>query len=731
MRIIQTTIERLSVAAVLTSAGIVAFLLAVGCASPEPQTVVNTVVVDRVVTVGVPQTVVVDRVVTVVVVVPETVVVPEKVEVPVAETVVVERLVEVPVLQTVEVERVVEVPVIQTVEVERIIEVRVVRTVVIERIVEVIRDVTTVAVETMVPTPTITVPTLPPPEFVSARMWVGLPHVPRERILVISHWSGSYRTRHDNVENFNWWLPGNTHARHAAEKGLIEYLFYTNLNTGEIIPWLAESFEYNDSLDAIDVKIREGVKWSDGVAFTAHDVKFTIDMVKDNAPDLSRSSLWSEMISDVEVHDDYNLTINLNRPDPRFFQVQFGFGWENHTPIVPKHVWETEDPLTFSNFAPEKRWPLGTGAYRLSYSGPDAQYYDRRDDWWASEIGFHGTPKVERIEYIPLANDDIAAQLYIDNQLDAGPPLLKSTFEAAKSFNDALRSWNFEGPVWGAPDGCNYVLILNNQKKHFSDLNVRWAINHAIDRGEIAGSVYEGGVRPVVVPISSFGVKQYLPLVQDIIDKYNPDDPDPAKVEARMTASGYSKDSRGFWTKDGERVEITLEIPSWIRPQGPFLEHQLHEGGFDAVFKQGEPATIGDRLRMGETEVVWVHCGSINEPYDTFKHYHSKNSAPPGEVYAGAVQNGRYENPEMDAILDEMELMQHSPDNPRYVELTRRAFELFLRDMPTIHIAEELHVVVQNTHYWTGWPGVEDPYVSPYAPWNAWYLITLNLEPTK
>ncbi len=559
----------------------------------------------------------------------------------------------------------------------------------------------------------------------------ALKDVPRDRTLVITHWSDGYRTQHDNVENFNWWLPGNSHARHASEKGLLEFLFYTNLNEGNIIPWLGESFEYNDSLDAIDVKIREGAKWSDGVAFTAHDVKFTIDMVVGNAPDLNRSSLWADMIKEAVVHDDYNMTIHLNRPDPRFFQVQFGFGWENHTPIVPKHVWENEDPLTFNNYDPSKGWPLGTGAYKLSISTPEVQIYDRRDDWWATEIGFHDAPQVERINYIPVANDDIAGQLYINNQLDAGPPLLKGTFEAAKGFNDALRSWNFEGPVWGAPDGCNFVLILNNQKEHFSSTDVRWAINHAINRDEITGLAYEGGVPSVVVPISSYGVKQYLPLMQDILDKYDAGNHSLDKVDERMTTAGYSKDSEGFWTKDGDRVEITLEIPSWMRPQGPFLEKQLQAGGFDAIFKQGEPATIGDRLRMGETEVVWVQCGSINEPYDTFKSYHSKNSAPPGENYQGAVQGGRYENPEMDAILDEMEGMLHSPDDPRYVELARGAMELFLRDMPVIHIAEELHVIVHNTHYWTGWPGVEDPYVAPYPPWNGWYLITLNLEPAQ
>jgi peptide/nickel transport system substrate-binding protein len=208
----------------------------------------------------------------------------------------------------------------------------------------------------------------------------------------------------------------------------------------------------------------------------------------------------------------------------------------------------------------------------LALSSPEVQLYDRRDDWWASEIGFHDPPKVERIQYIPVANDDIAGQLYINNQLDAGPPLLKGTFEAAKGFNDALRSWSAEGPVWGAPDGCTFVLILNNQKKHLSSADVRWAINHAINRQEITEIAYEGGIPAVVVPISSFGIKQYLPVMQDLIDKYAPDNPDQAKVTERMTAAGYSTDSEGYWTKDGERVEITLEIPSWIRPQGPFLE---------------------------------------------------------------------------------------------------------------------------------------------------------------
>ena len=152
----------------------------------------------------------------------QTVVVEKEVQVAgetVVQTVVVEKEVEVAgetVIQTVVVEKEVQVAgetVVQTVVVEKEVEVAsepVVQTVVVEK--EVVREVT---------------PTPDPG---------ALKDVPRNRTVVFTHWSGSYRTQHDNVENFNWWLPGNSHARHASEKGLIEHLFYTNLNDGKIIP---------------------------------------------------------------------------------------------------------------------------------------------------------------------------------------------------------------------------------------------------------------------------------------------------------------------------------------------------------------------------------------------------------------------------------------------------------------------------------------------------------------
>ena len=65
-----------------------------------------------------------------------------------------------------------------------------------------------------------------------------------------------------------------------------------------------------------------------------------------------------------------------------------------------------------------------------------------------------------------------------------------------------------------------------------------------------------------------------------------------------------------------------------------------------------------------------------------------------------------------------------------YMSLTEEAMRIWYTEMPAILIAEELHVVVQNGHYWTGWASRVDPYVAPYPCWNGWYMQTLNLKST-
>jgi peptide/nickel transport system substrate-binding protein len=161
------------------------------------------------------------------------------------------------------------------------------------------------------------------------------------------------------------------------------------------------------------------------------------------------------------------------------------------------------------------------------------------------------------------------------------------------------------------------------------------------------------------------------------------------------------------------------------------LAEQLRAAGFDAIHRHDETDQVTNNIRDG-SQHAWIdpHCGAASEPFPTFSHFHSKFSAPVGQTTGFRWANSRYENPEYDALIDAMEAMQPSPDDPAYIELFRQAVDIWLRDMPEIVLAEERHVWTYNTACWTGWPNVDDPYIAPYDLWGAFLLAILNLEPT-
>ena len=82
--------------------------------------------------------------------------------------------------------------------------------------------------------------------------------------------------------NLNLYAPGVSRSNTGLHQVIYEYFFYQNLQTGEYIPWLAESYEYNDDFTAITVHLRDGVRWSDGEPFTSADVLFTYDLLMNN-----------------------------------------------------------------------------------------------------------------------------------------------------------------------------------------------------------------------------------------------------------------------------------------------------------------------------------------------------------------------------------------------------------------------------------------------------------------
>ena len=558
----------------------------------------------------------------------------------------------------------------------------------------------------------------------------SLPDVPRNRTLITQGWD--YYNQVPSPNNFNPYAGVFLHQRNSLHYTVSENLFYTNHNNNKIVPWQASGYEYNKDFTEITVKLRDGVTWSDGQPFTAEDVVFTFGMLRLAAPDIVMSSAIKEWVASETVIDKLTFKLKLNKPGPRWVADFLATGQGARFVTVPKHIWKDQNPRTFGFFDLQKGWPVGTGPYKMVKADTGSIIYDRRATWWAATAKLATMPAIERIIYRP-ATADALTQLYANGEVDMGRSLLAGNFEAAKARNPKLTSWNASGPVWGGADGCTFRLVFNTQKAPFDSVEVRQAINSAISRDQIVSLAFEGSMPKASMPYSSYGtMKVYTSQMQDMINAAAVDKQDLRKSETLLKAKGFNKAADGKWKlPDGQPWALTIVTPMGDAI-GPVLARQLQSAGIDTVFRSTQDAAYWEGIGAGNFDAaIGFHCGSLYDPWQTLEHFHGKYLASPGQKVANIRAFSRYNNPTLNEMLDKMEARQPSAQDAEYMKLVREATKVVLTDLPQITLAEELHTLVFNTTYWTGWPSAQNPYTAPYPPWEGFNFVIHNLKPTQ
>jgi peptide/nickel transport system substrate-binding protein len=104
-----------------------------------------------------------------------------------------------------------------------------------------------------------------------------------------------------------------------------------------IVPYLAESWAWNEEGTELTLPLRQGVKWHDGRPFTAADVKCTIDLLMGKAKEKLRINprkSWFDNVADVTTNGDFEVTFHLKRAQPSFLAL-LATGW---SPVYPCHV---------------------------------------------------------------------------------------------------------------------------------------------------------------------------------------------------------------------------------------------------------------------------------------------------------------------------------------------------------------------------------------------------------
>jgi peptide/nickel transport system substrate-binding protein len=295
--------------------------------------------------------------------------------------------------------------------------------------------------------------------------------------------------------------------RHTIRSTVFEALVFVNPATLKADPRLAASWETSADGLTVTLKLKPGVKWHDGTPFTAADVVFTIDRVKDSATGSPFAPQLSQVKS-AEAVDDATVKLTLSAPTPALLAnlaaVQI-VGAKNSGKI------ETQ--------------PVGTGPFRFAAWAPGDHIRVEKFD------GYHfaGSPKINAIEWkiVPDSQARLAGLQDGSLQLVA---LAEGKDVKQVQGNDDVQV------ITTKP----YILYenfnINTQRAPFNDKRVRQALAYAFDREAYANTVWFGLARPTINPVPP-EMPAYLP---DSAKQYAFD---LDKAEALLKEGGFSKEN--------------------------------------------------------------------------------------------------------------------------------------------------------------------------------------------
>ncbi len=531
-------------------------------------------------------------------------------------------------------------------------------------------------------------------------------------------------------ENFNWMTDGTGIRRmHGAHQAMWEPLFILNYNTGELEGWLGTEAVSDDDGDVWTISLREGVTWSDGEAFNADDVVFTVNMALENEELTAREvATLRGQVASVEKIDDLTVQFTLNAPNPRFAVENFCVRIFGSFLIMPEPVWAAaEDPATFTFFP-----PIGTGPYVYQSSASNRAIWDRAETWWGAETGFMDMPEPERVIFLESGGEESRAQLMIAGELDAAQNLSVGTFEAIQAQNPDAMAWYSDYP-YAVADPCARQMEVNTTIAPWDNANMRRAVSMIIDREQIVNIAAEGATTASRTMFADYGSMR--PFIDAVIEAGHGISPtaDVEGAQALIEAEGWTRDG-DYYTRDGETLAVEIHVNSasteYTRTIDMVVE-QLQRAGIDARSVPVENGVFwGEVLPFGAYTMSysWLSCGSVNEPWASMGRYAVADVVPVGERSPGFNNTARWDGAGAEAysaIVDQMEGM--ALGDPAVPGMVAEAYQYLDAEMPFIPLVQAFKLMPFATTYWEGWPSADNYYNHPFFHWNSGHQIIHSL----
>ncbi|NNU26985.1 ABC transporter substrate-binding protein [Isoptericola sediminis] len=465
-------------------------------------------------------------------------------------------------------------------------------------------------------------------------------------------------------------------------------------------PWLAESIEWNDDYTQAVVTPREGVTWSDGEAFDAEDVAFSIQLRQDHEG-LNTSAL------PIESVESDGTTVTVTFGSPQYVNT----AKLADMLIVPEHLWaDVEDPTTYTNTE-----PVGTGPYTLESWTPQAATVVARDDYWGGELS---VPEIRYSSY----NDNNA----LTTALTTGEAQWGWTFIA--DYENVYIAADPEHYHQYAAAGLGIdALFVNNEEKPFDDVAFRQALNMALDRQSIT-DVATSGVNPPITSVTGLP----LPAGEEFISDELAGEELSADVEGAkqvLTDAGYTGVGEQLVDPDGEPVTFELTNPAgWndYLTALDLIKNAAAELGAEATVQPANAdGWFADIVPPGNFDATlhWTDGGAT--PWDLYSNMmDGAQYEPLGEP--ASWNFGRYRNED---VTEALATYAATTDDAERSEALATIQQHFVEDVPAIALWARPATAQYSTVNYVGWPSEEDPYNQPQPTGSQALQILLELEP--
>lgn len=358
--------------------------------------------------------------------------------------------------------------------------------------------------------------------------------------------------------------------------------------TGEIGPWLAESWDVSDDLTRFTFHLRDGVTFSDGSPLTADDVRASFDAVAgDLGATAPLAASYLAGYTKTEVPDEHTATVVFDEANAQFLQA---------TSTVSLAILSEETAAV----DPAERLQgdvVGSGPFVLdSYTQDQGAVITRREgyDWAPASSEHDGDAYLDSIEFTVVPESGVRAGGLASDQFDAvGDVLPQDVPQVEGSGGEVLTRAN---------PGVPFVFQPNVTRPPLDDADVRRALLVAVDRQELVDTVLSDAFEPATSVLAST-----TPGYADQSDLLTSDPEEAGRI---LDDAGWTKGPDGIREKDGEPLEIEVTYTPVFTGSGAVLElaaQQLRAVGVDLRLRQLTAAEQTTAQESGDYDLYYYN----------------------------------------------------------------------------------------------------------------------------